>query len=91
LPRIEQKKYEIESLRKKLHARNLMLLHGSDEVVTAYLNFIKHIDNVRQNHVEDQQEQYFNKLLFSMRREAYKRSRITELDIQQYFNEFNRQ
>jgi len=91
LPRIERKRNEIESLRKKLHSRNLLLLHGSDIVVTAYLEYIRHIDNVRQNHIEDQQEHYFNKLITSMRREAYPNTIISNEDIQNYFNEFNRQ
>ena len=91
LPRLERKKKEIESLRKKLHSRNLLLLHGSDNVVNAYLNYIKHIDDIRQHQVVDQQENYFNILISAMRREAYPKTEISNEDIRNYFNEFNRQ
>jgi len=83
-------KHKIESQKRKLMARNHLLMYGSDNVIKAYLNYIKHIDEVIQSGVVDKQEEYFNKLLVEIRREIYKNSEITESEISKYFNEYNR-
>lgn len=83
-------KHKIESQKRKLLARNHLLMYGSDNVIKAYLNFIKHIDEVVENEIEDKQEGYFNKILVEIRNEIYKDSKITDSEISNYFNEFNR-
>ena len=65
-------------------------MYGSDNVVKAYLDYVKHIDDVIQSGIEDNQEKYFNKLLVEIRREIYKNSKITDSEISKYFNEYNR-
>jgi len=86
----EQKKYKINSDRQKIQARDKLLLFGSDKVVKAYLDFIKHIDNVILNGTEDNQEEYFNKILTEIRKEIYPNTEITDDEISKYFNGYNR-
>lgn len=83
-------KHKLESHKRKLLARNHLLLYGSNNVITAYLNFIKHIDEIQSNNIEDKQEQYFSRILIEIRKEIYKNSKISEDDISNYFNEYNR-
>jgi ATP-dependent Lon protease len=87
----EKQKQDIESRRRKLQARNHILLYGNDKVLTSYLNYIKHIDDVKQKKVEDQQEYYFTELLESIRKEIYPKTTISKNEISKYFNEYNRQ
>jgi len=87
----EYNKHKIESLKRKLQARNHLLLYGSDNVITAYLNYIKHLDDILQNGIEDKQIDYFNRLLSTIRKELNKDTKISEDDISKYFNEYNRQ
>ena len=87
----EKKKLQIESTRRKLQARNHILLYGSDKVITAYLNYVKHIDEILTNNIEDKQVEFFTKLLLEIRNEIYKNTKITEDEISKYFNEYNRQ
>jgi hypothetical protein len=92
LPDTEQKKHKIESDRRKLQARNHILLYGSDKVVTAYLNYIKHIDDIIQKkQVEDKQKVFFTDLLTEIRKEIYRDTKISKDEIAKYFNEYNRQ
>lgn len=84
-------KHKLESQKRKLLARNHLLLYGSDNVITAYLNYIKHIDEILTNNIKDEQEKYFNKLLVEIRNEIYTETKITEDEISKYFNEYNRQ
>jgi len=87
----ELNKHKIESLRRKLEARNHLLLYGSDNVIQAYLNFVKHLDEVLQKKVQDKQEEFFTNLLIEIRKEIYKESKLQKEDISKYFNEYNRQ
>lgn len=87
----EFSKHKIESLKRKLQARNHLLLYGSDTVITAYLNYIKHLDDIIQNNREDKQEEYFTELLASIRKEVYNDTKITNNEVSKYFNEYNRQ
>jgi hypothetical protein len=91
LSKEEKQKYEIESTRRKLQARNYVLLYGSNEVIIAYLNYIKHIDEIIQQKIEDKQELFFNDLLMAIRKEIYPNTDITPDDILKYFNGYNRQ
>lgn len=84
-------KHKLESQKRKLLARNHLLLYGSDNVIAAYLNYIKHIDNVLTNKIKDEQEKYFNRLLVEIRNEIYKDTKVTDDEILKYFNEYNRQ
>jgi len=86
----DKKKYKLESDKKRLHARSQILLFGSDNVINAYLNFIKHIDDVIQNKVPDIQEDYITKLLLEIRKEIYPNTNMVEDDISKYFNGINR-
>ena len=84
-------KHKLESQKRKLLARNHLLLYGSDNVIAAYLNYIKHIDEILTNSITDEQEKYFNKLLVEIRNEIYKETKVTDDEISKYFNEYNRQ
>ena len=53
-------KHKIESQKRKLLARNHLLMYGSDNVIKAYLDYVKHIDEIIQNEIEDKQEGVFH-------------------------------
>ena len=72
----EINKHKIESLKRKLQARNHILLYGSDSVIGAYLNYIKHLDNILQNQIEDEQEDYFQELVSECKKLSSKKLTI---------------
>ncbi len=86
----EQKKYQMNSDRQRIQARDKLLLFGSDKVINAYLDFIRHIDEIKQDEIEDNQEEFFNKILTEIRKEIYPNSEITADEISRYFNGYNR-
>jgi hypothetical protein len=86
----EQWKHKIDSDRRRIMSRDKLLLFGTDKIINTYLEFIKHIDDISKNGVEDKQADFFNKLLIEIRKEIYPDTKILEKDIFTYFNGYRR-
>ena len=71
----------IEDDRRRLNARNLLLLYGNDKVVKAYHNWVEFTDNNEGKGGSDEDVALFGKILIEIRNDIHGTSKVTEPEI----------
>jgi len=74
--------------RRRILARNQILLYGSDDVIKAYDRWVKFADE-NQNHGSDEEVTLFGDLLLKIRKDIVGRTKVTVHEISN-LNPFNR-
>lgn len=83
----DKKTDAIEDDRKRMLARNQLLLYANDKVIKAYHNWIEYSD--KKNSDLDQEVLLFGKILLEIRKDIHGGSQVTEEEISN-LNPFNR-
>ena len=71
----------IEADRRRINARNLLLLYGNDKVVRAYNDWVEFTDNDQSNHGTDKDIELFSKILIEIRKDIHGTRKVTEQEI----------
>jgi len=79
----------IEDDRRRISARNLLLLYGNDKVVRAYNNWVDYNDEEGATPGSEEDVKLFGKILIEIRRDLHGESKLSEQDISN-LNPFNR-
>ena len=79
----------IEDDRRRLNARNLLLLYGNDKVILAYHNWVDFTDKNEDKHGSNMDVELFGKILIEIRKDLHGTSKVTDHQIEN-LNPFNR-
>lgn len=71
----------IKDDRRRINARNLLLLYGNDKVVKAYNDWVELNDIDPANHGKDKDVELFGNILIEIRKDIHGDSRVTEQEI----------
>lgn len=71
----------IKADRRRINARNLLLLYGNDKVVKAYNDWVEFSDTDQANHGSDKDVELFGKILIEIRKDIHGTSKVTEQEI----------
>jgi hypothetical protein len=71
----------IDDDRRRINARNLLLLYANDKVVKAYNAWVEFTDNDESNHGTDKDVELFGKILIEIRKDIHGKSKVTEQEI----------
>lgn len=71
----------IEEDRRRINARNLLLLFGNDKVVKAYNKWVEFTDENEANHGSDKDVEMFGNILIEIRKDIHGDSKVTEQEI----------
>ncbi|NCT95380.1 MAG: hypothetical protein GXC72_13210 [Chitinophagaceae bacterium] len=71
----------IEDDRRRLNARNLLLLYGNDKVIKAYHDWVEYTDQDAAHHGTDKDVELFGKILIEIRNDIHGTSKATEAEI----------
>lgn len=71
----------IKDDRRRINARNLLLLYGNDKVVKAYNNWVELNDKDQPNNGTDKDVELFGKILIEIRKDIHGDSKVTEQEI----------
>jgi hypothetical protein len=71
----------IKDDRRRINARNLLLLYGNDKVVKAYNDWVELNDKDQANHGTDKDVELFGKILIEIRKDIHGYSKVTEQEI----------
>jgi len=71
----------IDDDRRRINARNLLLLYGNDKVVKAYNEWVEYSDEADENHGTDRDVELFGEILIEIRKDIHGRSKLTEQEI----------
>lgn len=72
---------DIDEDRRRINARNLLLLYGNDNVIRAYNDWVEFSDNDHLNHGTDKDVDLFGKILIEIRKDIHGTSKVTEQEI----------
>jgi hypothetical protein len=72
----------IKDDRRRINARNLLLLYGNDKVVKTYNDWVELNEKDQKNHCTDKDVELFGKILIEIRKDIHGDSKVTELEIQ---------
>ena len=67
--------------RRRINARNLLLLYANDKVVKAYNAWVEFTDNDESNHGTDKDVELFGKILIEIRNDIHGKSKVTDQEI----------
>lgn len=71
----------IKDDRRRINARNLLLLYGNDKVIKAYNDWVELNDKDQANHGTDKDVELFGKILIEIRKDIHGTSKVTEQEI----------
>jgi hypothetical protein len=71
----------IKDDRRRINARNLLLLYGNDKVIKAYNDWVELNDKDQANHGTDKDVELFGKILIEIRKDIHGTSKVTEKEI----------
>ncbi len=71
----------IKDDRRRINARNLLLLYGNDKVVKAYNDWVELNDKDPANQGKDKDVELFGKILIEIRKDIHGDSKVTEQEI----------
>lgn len=71
----------IEDDRRRINARNLLLLYGNDKVVKAYNDWIEFTDKDEANHGSVKDVELFGTILIEIRKDMHGNTKVTEQEI----------
>jgi hypothetical protein len=79
----------IKADKRRINARNLLLLYGNDGVVKAYNNWVDYTDESEVNHGSDKDVELFGEILIEIRKDLHGDSKVTKDEIKN-LNPFHR-
>lgn len=71
----------IDDDRRRINARNLLLLYANDEVVKAYNTWVEFTDNDEASHGTDKDVELFGNILIEIRKDIHGKSKVTDQEI----------